>query len=556
MSSFACNYCENTVSVSYSAEAKPELHNHLKIAGRKQNDCPCCGASVQERQLKFYFDQVRFLHGRSRLRILHFNPKPNFKNYLGKFKPELHILAMNNALDKRFESIDIGAIPYSNETFDLIVVSDELEAVDSFKNALTELNRILKPDGLLVLQTSFSQVLESTWEDSGLNSEYLRTYGYGVGHHRRLFGRDLMQTIGFYLNSNILQFSQLVAADNPHALDEHAPFMLFRKQLKFKKIEIPPSNLFLDKDILVSIMCVTYNHANYIDDAINSFISQKTNFRFEIVIGEDGSSDGTLEKIRIWVERYPHLIKLLPDKPNMGAHLNFDRTYAACTGRYIAYCEGDDYWTDHHKLQKQFDYMESNPDCSITYGNVQAHKDGSIDYDYIGGAKVDLPSNFLQYALPINTLTVMFRNVLGKLPPEMVACGAGDLFIWSLLGQHGYGHYMCNILPSVYNMHTGGANSLKGAPIRHCLRLKTYYAAFQYYKHVGIVKLAEYFLYEVAKDAAHIANICSVDQARALLGGLVKEVSLATINLENFDNSKLEYIIDYTLKQLDSYDIT
>lgn len=115
---------------------------------------------------------------------------------------------------------------------------------------------------------------------------------------------------------------------------------------------------------LVSICCITYNHEHYIKDALEGFVMQKTTFPFEIVISDDCSKDGTRAMIAEYKTKYPHLIRdISPDK-NMGATPNFLYVQQSAEGKYIALCEGDDYWTDEHKLQRQVDYMESHPDCT------------------------------------------------------------------------------------------------------------------------------------------------------------------------------------------------
>lgn len=553
MNSCHCNYCGSVLPEASEATPTSLLHEQLRISGRSEISCQHCGATLRERQLKFYFDEVKLLHGRSRMRILHFNPEARFLNYLANLNPELHILAMAQAVDLRYETVNIEDLPYSDGVFDLIIANGQLETVLSVDKTLHELNRVLKPDGLLVIQTSFSHVLETTWEDAGLNNEELCASAYGNESHRRLFGRNIVDILSRQLSNNVLDFMQLSSSSNLHALDVLDPFMLFRKKMSFEaKYFLSVEEPYLNKDIEVSILCITYNHAAFIEQSLSSFIDQKTNFRFEIVIGEDCSSDNTLNLIRTWADRYPHVIKLISGGPNLGAHLNFDRTYAACTGRYIALCEGDDRWTDPLKLQKQFDYMEAHPNCAMTYTNVQAQKDGYIQYDYTGGLKNDLSAEMLQLAPPINTMTVMFRNILGEMPPEKLACGAGDMFVWSMLGQHGYGHYMPSILPAVYNMHSGGMHSLTGVANQHLLRLKTFYAAFQYYSRIGLPDLSEYFFQGVVKDTVHIANISTPEQAQVLLGNLASDISWLMRDVQTFDTSALSAIIDQVLSQLNN----
>ncbi|MCL1695381.1 MULTISPECIES: glycosyltransferase [unclassified Lysinibacillus] len=126
--------------------------------------------------------------------------------------------------------------------------------------------------------------------------------------------------------------------------------------------------------ILVSIHCLAYNHEQYIADAIDSFLKQKTNFKFEILIHDDASTDRTADIIREYEKKYPNLIKPIYQTENQYSkgvsvdHLNMIRA----KGKYIAICEGDDYWLDPYKLQKQFDYMEKHPECSLCVhgGNV------------------------------------------------------------------------------------------------------------------------------------------------------------------------------------------
>ncbi|RUL55172.1 glycosyltransferase [Lysinibacillus antri] len=121
------------------------------------------------------------------------------------------------------------------------------------------------------------------------------------------------------------------------------------------------------EDIMVSIHCATYNHEKYIAEAIESFVMQKVNFKFEILIHDDASTDRTAEIIRKYEKKYPDLIKPIYQTQNQRtlgnsvSKINFGRA----RGKYIAICEGDDYWTDPNKLQKQVDFLESHSECSL-----------------------------------------------------------------------------------------------------------------------------------------------------------------------------------------------
>ena len=134
------------------------------------------------------------------------------------------------------------------------------------------------------------------------------------------------------------------------------------------------------KDPLVSICCITYNHENYIRDAIEGFLMQKTDFPFEIIIHDDASTDATADIIREYERKYPDIIKPIYQTENQyskGEKATLF-TFKAARGRYIALCEGDDYWIDPLKLQKQITEMEKHPECYISFHPaIRRRVDGS-----------------------------------------------------------------------------------------------------------------------------------------------------------------------------------
>lgn len=130
----------------------------------------------------------------------------------------------------------------------------------------------------------------------------------------------------------------------------------------------------MGKDIKVSVMVLAYNHEKYIRKALESMVNQQTNFKYEIIIGEDKSTDNTRTIIREYYEKYPEIIKPLFRKKNLGASKNVTATLRKCTGEYVAFMECDDFWTDPLKLQKQADFLDSHPDyagvmCNTTVVN-------------------------------------------------------------------------------------------------------------------------------------------------------------------------------------------
>ena len=120
---------------------------------------------------------------------------------------------------------------------------------------------------------------------------------------------------------------------------------------------------------LVSISMITYNHAPFIAQAIEGVLQQKTTFPFELVIGEDCSTDNTREIVSEYHKKHPDIFRVIASDKNIGATRNSLRTLKACQGKYIAYCEGDDYWHHPYKLQKQVDYLESHQECGLVYWN-------------------------------------------------------------------------------------------------------------------------------------------------------------------------------------------
>ena len=127
----------------------------------------------------------------------------------------------------------------------------------------------------------------------------------------------------------------------------------------------------INDEIKVSVCVVTYNQEKYIAECLDSLVSQKTNFKFEIIVGEDCSADGTRAIVQQYVEKYPNLIKPIFYKKNVGAGENIRQVYIAAKGKYIAHIDGDDIALP-SKLQKQFDILESNLDCSICVHNMKA----------------------------------------------------------------------------------------------------------------------------------------------------------------------------------------
>lgn len=169
-----------------------------------------------------------------------------------------------------------------------------------------------------------------------------------------------------------------------------------------------------EKLAVCSVLMITYNHEKYIAEAIDSVIMQKTNFDYVIVIGEDCSTDKTREIVLEYKAKYPNKIKLLLQEKNVGMMQNFIDTLKVCSGKYIAMLEGDDYWTDPYKLQKQVDFLEANPEYGLVHTNCLTSLNG-ITHPIQNDEKIISGYIFEELIIHkffISTLTVCGRNDL------------------------------------------------------------------------------------------------------------------------------------------------
>jgi len=249
----------------------------------------------------------------------------------------------------------------------------------------------------------------------------------------------------------------------------------------------------INNKITVSVMMLAYNHGEYIAQALDSILMQDVDFRYEIVVGEDCSADGTRKVLLEYQSHYPDIIKLLLHEHNIGMFYNQQRTLNACTGKYVAVLEGDDFWTDCTKLRKQVDFLEHHPDYVITYTDSQPFDaNGPVDVDF-GGARRDITALELKHGIALYTLTICFRNVLDIVPDELMQVRLGDMVVHSLLGDHGKGKYLADIKPAAYRIHDNGVHSKKTIRQKAEMSLITSNALYAYYTRTGDLEAAAYF---------------------------------------------------------------
>ena len=191
-------------------------------------------------------------------------------------------------------------------------------------------------------------------------------------------------------------------------------------------------------DITVSIFILTYNQEKFIAQTIESILMQKTNFKYQLVIGEDCSIDKTRDICENYVVFNGSKIKLLPslDK-NIGLIANYIRTIKECDGKYIAICDGDDYWIDENKLQKQVDCLEQNPQFSIVYTKVRKlFPNGEIKDSFVLGQKQNSSFEDLIFDNFIPSVSVLFKNIQkeSEFPDWIVNFPYGDwpTYLWTI----------------------------------------------------------------------------------------------------------------------------
>ncbi len=284
---------------------------------------------------------------------------------------------------------------------------------------------------------------------------------------------------------------------------------------------------------MVSICCLTYNHGKYIRKALESFVNQITNFKYEILIHDDCSTDNTVEIIKEFEERYPELIKPIYQEENQhskGICITYTYQFPRVKGKYIAMCEGDDYWTDSNKLQLQFEAMEMNLDCSFCTHIVQhinesgdllnkfqpnmnrllSFNEGIIQSSYI------FENVFYENNIPFQTSSYFFRkddivDYLNSFQKEIARINSfGDIcIVWYLLTK-GNCYYFNKIMSNYReNSICSWSNKFKNNSfrLRFYEELKCFFNKFNTYtnkKYDNLIntkiKKCEFIIYEIKKD--------------------------------------------------------
>lgn len=232
----------------------------------------------------------------------------------------------------------------------------------------------------------------------------------------------------------------------------------------------------IERSLMVSICCLVYNHEPFLRECFDGFIMQQTTFPIEILVHDDASTDNSAEIIREYTAKYPDLFKPIYQTENqyskgkgyVGMTLNIERA----KGKYIAFCEGDDYWTDMFKLQKQVEFLEEHEEYVLAFHDAKIiDEKGNLITEskmklyYTEKMCHDWSEFDLMCAYTPPTPTVIYRQtIISKALIEMQNAKRlinGDTIIASIVGKYGKGKFMLDISNSVCRVHTGGVWQMK-----------------------------------------------------------------------------------------------
>lgn len=237
---------------------------------------------------------------------------------------------------------------------------------------------------------------------------------------------------------------------------------------------------------VVSVFCPTYNHEKYISECLDGIVMQQTNFAIEVIVQDDASTDYTAEIIKKYASKYNYIIPILHNENHYskGKNLN-EYFFKNAKGKYFAFCEGDDYWTDPYKLQKQVDFLEANSDFAICFHNTEERYQNNEKPSYLyckeDQKEVTTIEDLLYKSNFIPTCSVVFRNSLFSYFPIWFAnLGMGDWIIHILNAQYGKIRYINEVM-GVHRIHREGVWSKNSEVRNHILIYEAYVALSKHF---------------------------------------------------------------------------
>ena len=292
----------------------------------------------------------------------------------------------------------------------------------------------------------------------------------------------------------------------------------------------------MSSNCMVSIICNTYNHEKYIKETLESLINQKTDFEYEILVHDDASTDKTPEIIKEYENEYPNIIKPIYQTENqhskrVGISRKFQ--YPRAIGKYIAFCEGDDFWTDVNKLQKQVDFLEKHPEYIACVHKYKVVDEESAEYniktfgDYENEGDYTF-NDFFSNELPSQVATLLVRNIFSDkkdgYPKEFSKANIpGDIVLYFYILIHGKIYRMSDTMSAYRFIHKKDGKSYSSRIMRK---------AFNYKYWQGLCEF-EKIIYEV-----YGIKVYFKERRLIYAVGVITDLRKA-FNMQNFKNAGL-----------------
>lgn len=315
----------------------------------------------------------------------------------------------------------------------------------------------------------------------------------------------------------------------------------------------------MNNEYLVSIYCVTYNHKDYIKTCLDGFVKQKTNFKFKVVIYDDCSTDGTREIVKEYADKYPNIIKPILPEHNIAQKYGFypinKMVYEYLDTEYVAICDGDDYWCDENKLQKQVDFMDANPDYTLCYHPAKMiYENKNRKPSIIGRSKRKNPQPYYELLkgnnIPSGSVLYRFKYIKEDFISRPDDIYPGDWYNHIVVGNQGKIGYLPDVM-YVYRWHSQGISHTasdypeKEIHLKYGIREVNFsYAVWnkvkdrypQYYNEIFVPMLRDVYIAYLSESKLDEINILHQKYSQYF-----KDIKFPNINLNKFEKIIKKY---------------